>query len=178
LGASLASPLLNAKSVGRLDLQQSLSPFFSCNQNKEKFTMTTEQNKALMRRFLEATVASDQVAFKEFLASDFVAHLPGGPQNREAFLQHNNVFVVAFSDRHFAVEDLIAEGDKVTARTIWRGIHSGDFQGLPPTGKQVAISAIIIERIQDGKMVEHWSLFDQLSMMQQLGLVPPPQATR
>jgi steroid delta-isomerase-like uncharacterized protein len=140
--------------------------------------MTTEQNKALMRRFLEAAVASDQAALKELLAPDYVAHLPGGRQNREGFLQHNNVFVVAFSDRHFAVEDLIAEGDKIMARTTWRGIHSGDFQGVPPTGKQIAISAIIIERIKDGKMVEHWSLFDQLSMMQQLGLIPPPQSAR
>jgi steroid delta-isomerase-like uncharacterized protein len=140
--------------------------------------MTTEQNKALMRRFLEASVASDQAALKELLAPDFVAHLPGGPQNREGFLQHINLFALAFSDAHFAVEDFIAEGDKVMARGIWRGIHSGDFQGLRPTGKQIAIGAIIIERIQDGKTVEHWSLFDQLSMMQQLGLIPPPQASR
>lgn len=140
--------------------------------------MTAEQNKALMRRFLEATVASDQTALKELLAPDFVAHIPGGLQNRDGFLQHNNVFLVAFSDRDFEVQDLIAEGDRVTARTIWRGTHSGEFQGVPPTGKQIAISAFIVERIRDGKMVEHWGLFDQLSVMQQLGLVPPPQPVR
>jgi predicted ester cyclase len=78
----------------------------------------------------------------------------------------------------FEVQDLIAEGDWVTARTIWRGTHSGEFQGVPPTGKQMAISAFIVERIRDGKMVEHWGLFDQLGMMQQLGLVPPPQPVR
>jgi steroid delta-isomerase-like uncharacterized protein len=145
---------------------------------KENVAMTTEENKALMRRVLEASVASDQAAFKELLAPDFVAHLADGRQNREAFLQHNNVYVEAFSDRHFVVEDLIAEGDKVMARTIMRAIHTGDLHGLPSTGKQIAISAIIIERIKDGKMVEHWSLFDQLSMMQQLGFVPPPQPAR
>jgi predicted ester cyclase len=140
----------------------------------ENFTMTTEHNKALMRRFLEASVATDEAAFKELLAPDFVAHLAGGSVDRDEFVHHNNVFVVALSDRQFEVEDLITEGDKVMARTTMRAIHSGDLYGLAPTGKQIAISAIIIERIRDRKMVEHWSLFDQLSMMQQLGLVPPP----
>ena len=131
-----------------------------------------------MRRFLEASVASDQTAFKELLASDFVAHLAGGPQNRETFLQHNNVFNVAFIDRQFSVRDLIAEGDKVMARTTWRGTHSANFRGLPPTGKQIEISAFIMDRIKDGKIVEHWSLFDMMSMMQQLGLFPAPQPAR
>ncbi len=140
--------------------------------------MTSEQIKAFMRRFLEASVTSDQASYKELLAPDFVAHLLEGPQNRELFLQHNNVFNVAFSGRQISVEDLIAEGDKVMARIIWSGIHSGDFQGLPPTGKNIVISAFIVERIKDDKAVEHWSLFDQRSMMQQLGLIPPPQPIR
>lgn len=140
--------------------------------------MTTEQNKALVRRFVEASIASDQGAFKEMLSPDFVAHLATGPQNREVFLQHNQGFLMAFSDRQFIVKDQIAEGDKVVTLATWRGTQSGSFQGLPPTGKQIAISAILIERIKDGQIEEHWSLFDQLSMMQQLGLVPPPQSNR
>ena len=136
--------------------------------------MSAEQTKAFMRRFLEASVASDQAVFKEFLAPDFVAHISGVPQIRETFLQHNNVFNVAFSDRQISVEDLIVEGDKVVARITWSGVHSGNFRGLPPTGKQVKISAFIVERIKDGQSVEHRSLFDQMSMMQQLGLIPPP----
>lgn len=140
--------------------------------------MSTEQNKILMRRFLEASVDSDETAFKALLAPDLVAHIPGGPANREAFVQHNYRYVAAFSDRQYEVEDLIAEGDKVVARVIWRVTHTGAFMGLPPTGKQLAVSAIITERFREGKSVEHWSLFDSLSMMQQLGLVPPPQPTR
>jgi steroid delta-isomerase-like uncharacterized protein len=140
--------------------------------------MTTEQNKAVARRFLDASVAGDPANFKDLLSSDFVAHLATGPINREVFLQHNNVFIMAFSDRHFTVKDQVAEGDKVVTLATWRGTHSGSFQGLPPTGKQIAISAILIERIKDGQIEEHWSLFDQLSMMQQLGLVPPPQSSR
>lgn len=74
--------------------------------------------------------------------------------------------------------DQVAEGDKIVTRATWRAIHSSDFQGLPPTGKRLAVSAYLEERVKDGKVVEHWSLFDQMSMMQQLGLVPPPQPRR
>lgn len=136
--------------------------------------MSTEQNKAVARRFVEASVASDQVPVKELLAPDFVAHHPGGTQNRQAFLQHLHGFLVAFSGTQFTVEEQVAEGDRVVTRATWRATHSGDFQGLPPIGKQIAISAILIDRIKDGEVVEHRGLFDQLSMMQQLGLVPPP----
>jgi steroid delta-isomerase-like uncharacterized protein len=136
--------------------------------------MTIEQNKAIVRRFLEATVASDQDRLKELLAPDFVAHQPEGLQNRQAFLQHLSSFRVAFSDSRFTIEEQIAEGDKVVTRATWQAIHSGEFQSLPPTGKQIEVSAILIGRIQDGKIVDSRSLFDQLSMMQQLGLIPPP----
>ena len=137
--------------------------------------MTNEQNKALMRRFLEASIADDQTAFRDLLAPDFVAHLSDGLQSREAFLQQTKVFALAFNDRQFTVEDQVAEGDKIVARATWQGTHSGDFQGMPPTGKRIMIGAFIIDRIKDGKIVEHWSLFDTMGMMQQLGLVPPPQ---
>ena len=135
--------------------------------------MTTEQNKALARRVLEAIGANDQARLKELLAPDFVAHQPGGPQNGQAFVQHLSSFRLAFSDSEFTVEEQIAEGDRIATRATWQAIHSGDFQGLPPTGKQIAISAIFFGRIREGKFVESRSLFDQMSLMQQLGLVPP-----
>ncbi|HEY1408671.1 MAG TPA: ester cyclase [Promineifilum sp.] len=135
--------------------------------------MTTEQNKALARRVLEAIGANDQARLKELLAPDFVAHQPGGPQNGQAFVQHLSSFRLAFSDSEFTVEEQIAEGDRIATRATWQAIHSGDFQGLPPTGKQIAISAIFFGRIREGKFVENRSLFDQMSLMQQLGLIPP-----
>lgn len=135
--------------------------------------MTTEQNKALARRVLEAIGANDQARLKELLAPDFVAHQPGGPQNGQAFVQHLSSFRLAFSDSEFTVEEQIAEGDRIATRATWQAIHSGDFQGLPPTGKQIAISAIFFGRIREGKFVESRSLFDQMSLMQQLGLIPP-----
>ena len=140
--------------------------------------MTTEQNKAIVRRFFESLGGNDQAALNELLSADLVAHMPGmpGPLTRELMLQGASVFSAAFSEGHYTVEDQIAEGDKVTTRTTWQAIHSaGDFQGVPPTGKRVAASAISIERIQDGKIVERWLSYDQIGMMQQLGLIPPPQ---
>lgn len=145
--------------------------------------MTTQedQNKAIVRRFFESLGANDQAGLNELLSADVVAQMPGmpGPVSREVMLQGASVFSAAFSEGHYTVEDQIAEGDKVTTRTTWQAIHSaGDFQGVPPTGKRVAASAISIERIQDGKIVERWLSYDQIGMMQQLGLIPPPQASR
>jgi predicted ester cyclase len=133
-----------------------------------------EQNKALIRRFIEESGKNDQTVYRELMAPDFVAHLALGPQDRETFLQHSSAFTQAFSDIRITLLEQTAEGELVTTRVTWRGVHSGDFRGMPSTGKQIAILAFMTERIRDGKVVEHWSLFDQMSMMQQLGVIPPP----
>ncbi len=143
--------------------------------------MTTEQNKAIVRHFYEAFATNDQAALKEVLAPDLEAysHGPAGPQNREVHLQGISQWHAAFSETHFTIEEQIAEGDKVATRVTMRSVHSdGDFQGLPPTGKQIEISGTTIERIKDGKIVERRVSADWLGMMQQLGLIPPPQANR
>jgi predicted ester cyclase len=143
--------------------------------------MTSELNKALVRRFFESLGANDQATLNELLSADLVAHMPGmpGPLSRELMLQGASASSAAFSDQHYTVEDQIAEDDKVTTRTTWQATHSaGDFQGVSPTGKRVAASGISIERIQGGKIVERWLCYDQIGMMQQLGLIPPPQANQ
>jgi len=142
--------------------------------------MTTreEQSKDFMRRFLEASVGKDPAAFKELMAPGFVAHVPGGPKDREGFVQHMNSYSLAFGDMQVTVLDLITDGENVVARTNWRGTQTGAYMGLPPTGKQIDIEAYIYERLKDGKSVEHRSLFDVMAMMQQLGLVPSQQAGR
>jgi steroid delta-isomerase-like uncharacterized protein len=140
--------------------------------------MTSEQNKAIVRRFIEESGHNDQAAYRELMAPDFTAHLAFGPQNRETFLQHSSAFTEAFSDIQIEVRNQAAEGDLVMTHSTWRGTHTGEFRGIPATGKKIAISAFLAERLRDGKIVEHWSLFDQMSMMQQLGVIPPPQAAR
>lgn len=138
--------------------------------------MSTEQKKAVVRRFFQGFEASDQAALKAVLASDLVAHHPGSPEpvNRDALLQTISAFGAAFSDQDYMIEEQIAEGDSVVTRTIWQARHSGDFQGQPPTGKQVTVEGIAMDRIQNDKIVEHRVLMDTMGLMQQLGLVPPP----
>jgi steroid delta-isomerase-like uncharacterized protein len=139
--------------------------------------MITEQNKAIARRFFEAFAANDQATLREVLAPDLVAytHVGPGPVSRDALLQGIGVWNTAFSETRFTIEEQIAEGNKVATRTTMRAVHSGgDFQGLPPTGKEVAVDGTTINRIKDGTIVEHRVSADFLGMMQQLGIIPPP----
>ena len=142
---------------------------------------TTDQNKAIVRRFFEAFAADDQAALTELLAPDLVAYSHGapGPQGREVHLQGIRRWHAAFGDTRFTIHEQIAEGDTVATRVTMRSVHSrGDFQGLPPTGKEVTTDSVTIERIRDGKIVERRVVHDWLGLMQQLGLLPPPQPTR
>lgn len=134
--------------------------------------MTIEQNKALMQRFLDCSIASDPADLLELLSPDFVAHIPVGDVNHEGFVKHNNIFNEAFSEKRITVVDLVTEGDKVIARIVWCGVQTGEFMGLTSSGKSIKVNATLTERIQNGKLVEHWSLFDRMGMMQQLGLIP------
>jgi steroid delta-isomerase-like uncharacterized protein len=140
--------------------------------------MTYEQNKAIVRRFFKAFETNDHTSLKEVTAPDLVVHSVGapGPLNREEMLQGISAFNAAFTERNSAVHDIIAEGDKVASRSSMTAVHSGDYFGQPPTGKQIVIKAFTIERIKDGKIVERWFNYDRMDLMQQLGLVPPPQA--
>ena len=133
-----------------------------------------EQNKAIVRRNYEAADKNDLTTFREQLASDVVIHLPSmpGPLNREALLQMMNVMFLGLTERRHVFEDQIAEGDKVVTRLMLHAVHTGEFQAMPATGKQIAVSQIAIHRIQNGKIVEVWVSSDDIGMMQQLGLMP------
>ncbi len=142
---------------------------------------TTERNKAVVRRFFEAFAANDEAALTEVLAPDLVAYSHGapGPQNREVHVQGIRMWNAAFGDTYFTIDEQIAEDDKVATRVTMRSVHNrGDFQGLPPTGKEITSDAVTIERIRDGKIVERRVSADWSGLMQQLGLVPPPPASR
>jgi steroid delta-isomerase-like uncharacterized protein len=135
-----------------------------------------EENKAIIRRFIEAFEKNDQETIRELVAGDYEAHGPGAPKpvDRETLMQRISVFNAAFRDLHVVIEQQIAEGDLVTSRLTWRGTHTGEFQGIAPTGKQVAVSAVSIERVKDGKIAERWFLQDYLGLMRQLGAIPSP----
>jgi steroid delta-isomerase-like uncharacterized protein len=136
----------------------------------------SEENKAVSRRFHEAIGKGSAQAVQEELAPNFVAHFPGvpGPLDSEGFKQLVNVFGSGFPDSHFDLDDVFAVEDKVVTRWTYHAIHRGEFQGLPPTGKQVTMTGITILRIAGGKVVENTVELDQLGLLQQLGVVPPP----
>jgi steroid delta-isomerase-like uncharacterized protein len=142
----------------------------------EEDAMSNEENKTLVRQFFTVLNDGHLDALDELLAPNYSAHFAGMPaqMRREDFKQFMAAFIAAFPDQHHTVEELIAEGDKVAPRLVIRGTHQGVFNSIPPTGKPVTITGINILRIEHGKIVEHWSEGDNLGMLQQLGVVPPP----
>ena len=137
--------------------------------------MPTEENKALVRRFVdEVQSAGNTDAIDEICSSEFVNHSasPGVPSNREGVKRLTAMFRQAFPDSYFTIEDMMAEGDKVATRRTFHGSHQGEFMGIPPAGRRVSMGLIDVVRISDGRVVEHWSVGDNLGMMQQLGVIP------
>ena len=132
-----------------------------------------EENKALALRSWEIVNRRDLDAIQEFYAPDLVWHEPDqdihGSEEAKRFLA---TYFRAFPDLTHAVEDVIAEGDKVVTRYTLSGTHQGETEELgPPTGKRIELEGITIHRIEDSKIVEEWERYDNLSMQQQLGLV-------
>ena len=138
--------------------------------------MSTEENKAIVRRFVDEVQSKGNIdAIDELCSPEFVNHSapPGVPSDREGVKHVTAVFRQAFPGSYFTVEDMVAEGNTVATRKTFHGTHQGEFMGIPPTGQQVSIGLIDIVRIVDGKVAEHWSMGDDLAMMQQLGVIPP-----
>ena len=141
--------------------------------------MSTEENKALIRRWFEQIDTGEIGVVEQFIAADYVDHnpppFPNLPPGREGAKEAFRLALIAFSDFHHTIEDMVAEGDKVVSRVSAYGTHSGEFLGIPPTGKQVTMGGITIHRIADGKIVEHWAHIDALGLLQQLGAIPAPE---
>ena len=137
--------------------------------------VSTEENKALVRRFVdEVQIQGNTDLIDEICSPEFVNHStpPGLPPDREGIKIVTAMFRGAFPDSYFTVEDMMAEGDKVATRKTFYGTHEGEFMGIPPSGRRVSVGLIDIVRIADGRVVEHWSMGDNLGMMQQLGAIP------
>ncbi len=148
-----------------------------CSERRE-VSEQEDENTAIVRRWIETfNNPYTPQAEVDVLAPDYVAHAPGlsGPLDLEAWTQFTAAFVEAFPDLRLTVEEIFSNGDMVAARVAFRGTHRGEFQGIPPTDKQVAFSSIEIDRMVDGKVQEHWFEMDLLSLMGQLGAIPEPE---
>jgi predicted ester cyclase len=140
--------------------------------------MSIEENKAVVRRFFEELLSTDGLAVAdELLSPGFRFYFAGStdPMGLERYKEFLVARRATFPDRRFVVEDMIAEGDKVSARFTMRGAHKGEFRGIAPSGKEVTMTGIDMIRLADGKMVEDRVEVDQLGMMQQLGVIASPQ---
>jgi predicted ester cyclase len=147
-----------------------------CSERRE--VSEVDENRAVVRRWIE-TFNNPYTPQTEVdvLAPGYIAHAPGlpGPLDLEAWTQFTAAFVEAFPDLRLTVEDIFSGGNMVAARVAFRGTHRGEFQGIPPTGKEVAFSSIEIDRMVDGKVAEHWFEMDLLGLMRQLGAIPEPE---
>jgi len=134
-----------------------------------------EQNKKLLRRMVDEVLNRKNLdAISDLVADDYIDHnaAQGQPQGIQAFIQARINRNTAFPDWHVTLDDVIAEEDKVVARTTGRGTHKGPCMGVAPTGKTVTITWIVIYRIVDGKLAEHWINSDDVGLLRQLGAIP------
>ena len=136
--------------------------------------MSTEENKALVRRLFEAFNGENLPAIlDEVCAPDFVLHDPNtslAVRSREDYKQWLSAFRAALPGQ-FTIGFLIAEGEKVAARYTYQGTHQGQWRGQPPTGNPVTFTGTTTYRVVAGQAVEAWQDADHLSIRQQLGLV-------
>ena len=135
--------------------------------------MANEQNEAVCRRALEAFNTGDEAIVEETTAEDFVNHDPAAPDEAhgvEGAKQFIATYRAAFPDLHIEMDDCFSDGDLVGYRWTSTGTNDGELMGMPATGKHVSITGITIDRVQDGKIVESWSQWDNAGLIQQLGL--------
>jgi steroid delta-isomerase-like uncharacterized protein len=136
--------------------------------------MAIEENKALLRRFIEIWNMGNVDAADEFVSAKLVDHAlpPGLPPGLAGFKLLVSSFRAAFPDLRITIDDLMAQGDKAAARVTFRGSQQGEFQGIPATGKSFTMGAIGLLRFEAGEVVEHWATLDLLSLLTQLGVAP------
>ena len=108
------------------------------------------------------------------MSPDFRAHVSGVPEplGIDAWSGFMAAFTTAFPDARITIDECIADGDTVATRWRLTGTHRGEFQGIPPTGRAIAVSGLEFSRLVDGRFVEHWGMFDNLALLSQIGAMP------
>lgn len=134
-----------------------------------------ERNKAAYRRFYEEFLGKGNLeVIDQVVDPNVISHsaLPGQKPGAAGLKEAITMFRSAFPDLTIKAEDIIAEGDKVVGRFKVSGTHKGKFMDFEPTGSAFTYDEVVIVRLKDGKIVEHWSVTDALAMMQQIGAIP------
>lgn len=142
--------------------------------------MSTADNKNVINAFIEDVInqgrleRADELVLPDFVELD---PLPGQSQGREGLKEIIAQLRTAFPDMHWVVDEMLAEGSKVCTRFTWSGTHRGMFLGIPATGRPITVKGVVVDRLEAGKMADSRILMDSLGMMQQLGVLPVPDAT-
>lgn len=138
--------------------------------------MSIEQNKAAVRRFFDEFANKGNLSVvDEIFSPDFVMHPADGADmnGSEGAKTGYPRFRASFPDVKYIIDDMVAEGDKVTFRMTIEGTHIGRFGNIEPTGKKIKMTRFGIIRLENGKWVEGWVLTNVMSLYQQLGAIPP-----
>src|SRR5688572_9351626 len=124
--------------------------------------MSTEENKAIVRRWVELWNTKSLDAVEDLVAPDYLRHDPNAPEIRGAAAEAQFVDMVltAFPDMHITIDQMIAEGDTVVGRFTFRATQRGEFNGIPPTHKQITFTATETFRLQGGRIAEQWVSMD------------------
>lgn len=132
------------------------------------------ENKALNHRWIQAFNERDWRVEKDVRGPDFRAILSGvpGPLDNEGWSEFMTAFTAAFPDARITIDQCISEGDTVATRWTLAGTHGGEFQGIPATGRTVRFTGIEYNRVVNGRFAEHWSMFDNVALLRQLGALP------
>ena len=145
----------------------------------EELKNLQQVNKEIIRKYFKAIDEEGKTGnaeiLDEFLSEDFIEHdpSPGIPPNRDGWKQLFKMFAEATPGYHI-INDLIAEDDKVVAHITAYGKHTGTIFGIPATNKEFSMKGIVIWRLKNGKIIEHWAQNDMVGMMIQLGVIQPP----
>jgi steroid delta-isomerase-like uncharacterized protein len=136
-----------------------------------------EQNKEIVQRYWDEKWNERRPEILDELQTPDVVYHGTSMEMKgiEEYKQVYSSYLSAFHDTQVTIEDLIAEGDKVMSRLKIRGVHKGELEGLPPTGKTFTSSFFTVFRLVDGKIAEEWEVFDELGMMMQLGMELKPK---
>jgi steroid delta-isomerase-like uncharacterized protein len=135
--------------------------------------MSTEENRMIASEFFMEQDRRKGPLSPELVTSDYTAVIGSNPpMDREGHSAFGRVFYAGFPDLYHTIDDVIVDGDRAAVRFTLRGTHTGDFMGIPATGRQIEVSAIVIHHIVDGKITRLSAQFDQLGMLQQLGIIP------
>jgi predicted ester cyclase len=135
--------------------------------------MSIKESKEAVRRYYELFNRKEFDKCNQLIAPGFISHRTTGDVSEENMKNGGKILFTAFPDLRLFIEHIVAEGDMVSFREVATGTHTGDFMGIPPTGKPFKMINACTLRVNNGKWAEAWTNIDDLNMLQQIGVIQP-----